>query len=139
MNDALLFLHFVGLILAMGPGTAQSIIMRRAAAATPEAAMTLRGLAPTLSAVSAAGLAVLWVTGLIMVWSVYGGPASLPWAFWVKIAAVVLITLVVIYIQMTFAEVRRGNAAAAGRLAQLGPAAGILGLVAVLFAVIAFH
>ena len=138
MNETLLFLHFVGLLLGAGPGAAQIVIMRRAAAASPEQAQTLRSLGPALANVSAIGIAILWITGLIMVWTEWGGFGSLPPLFWVKFAFVVILTLITGYIHMTFAEIRRGNAAAASRLPVLGPAAGISALLAVLFAVIAF-
>ena len=139
MNGALVFLHFFGLVLGAGPGAAQSLIMRRAATGTPDEARTLRGLGPGLAIVSAVGIAILWVTGLIMVWTVYGGFGNLPGAFWIKFAFVVLLTLIAIYVQMTFAEIRKGNVAAAARLPRLGPAAGVCALLAVLFAVIAFN
>lgn len=138
MNQFLLFLHFFGLLLGAGPGTAQGIIARRADTASPEEAKTLRSLGPMLANVSAVGIVILWITGPIMAWTVYGGFANLPGAFWIKFIFVVLLTLIAIYTQVTFAEIRRGNMAAAQRLRWLGPSAGISALLAVLFAVIAF-
>ena len=139
MNQFLLFLHFIGLVLAAGPGTAQSLIASRADKAPPEEAKVLRSLGPMLANVSTIGLVILWITGPIMAWSVYGGFANLPGAFWIKFVFVVLLTLNVIYTQMTFAEVRRGNVAAAQRFRWLGPLAGVSMLLIVLFAVIAFQ
>ena len=138
MNQLLLFLHFFGLLLGAGPGTAQGLIARRADQAPPEEAKVLRSLVPMLANVSAVGIVILWITGPIMVGTVYGGFANLPGAFWIKFAFVVLLTLIVIYTRVTFAEMRRGNMAAAARLTWLGPSAGVLMLLAVLFAVIAF-
>jgi hypothetical protein len=139
MNQLLLFLHFFGLLLGAGPGTAQSLIARRAERVTPEEARTLRSLGPMLANISAVGIVILWITGPIMVWTVYGGFANLPSAFWIKFVFVVLLTLIAIYTQVTFAEIRRGNVAAAERFKWLGPSAGISALLAVLFAVIAFQ
>jgi hypothetical protein len=139
MNQLLLFLHFFGLLLGAGPGTAQSLIARRAERVTPEEARTLRSLGPMLANISAVGIVILWITGPIMVWTVYGGFANLPSAFWIKFVFVVLLTLIAIYTQVTFAEIRRGNVAAAERFKWLGPSAGISALLAVLFAVIAFE
>jgi hypothetical protein len=59
--------------------------------------------------------------------------------FWIKLAFVILLTLIVIAIHMTYAEVKKGNMAAAARLPRLGPAAGLCVIVAVFFAVLAFH
>jgi hypothetical protein len=139
MNETLLFLHFVGLLLGAGPGAAQTLIMRRAAALPAEQAQVLRALGPMLANVSAVGIAILWITGLILVWSKYGGPGSLPATFWWKMLFVAILTLLAGFIHWTYAEVRRGNAAAAARLAIAGPASGISALLAVLFAVIAFN
>jgi hypothetical protein len=78
MNQGLLFLHFFGLVLGAGPGAAQGLIMRRAVALPADQAMTLRSIGPMLAGASAVGIAILWITGLIMVWTKWSGPASLP-------------------------------------------------------------
>ena len=139
MNEALLFLHFFGLMLGAAGGFASAIIMRRALVLPVDEAKVLRGLGPTLANVSATGLAVLWVTGLIMVWTKWSGLASLPQIFWVKAIFILSLTVVVGLIHMTYGEIRKGNVALAARLPKLGPMAGISALLAVLFAVLAFN
>jgi hypothetical protein len=139
MNEALLFLHFVGLMLGAAGGFASAIIMRRALVLPADEAKVLRGLGPTLSKVSATGVAVLWVTGLIMVWTKWSGFGSLPQMFWVKAIFIVTLTVMTALIQMTYAEIRNGNPAAAAKLPKFGPMAGISALLAVLFAVLAFN
>jgi hypothetical protein len=139
MNAALLFLHFVGLMLGAAGGFASAIIMRRALVLPADEAKVLRSLGPILSKVSAAGVAVLWVTGLILVWSKYDGLASLPQMFWVKAIFILSLTVMTALIQLTYAEIRKGNPAAAARLPKFGPMAGVSALLAVLFAVLAFN
>ncbi len=139
MNEALLFLHFFGLMLGAAGGFASAIVMRRALALPVDEAKVLRGLGPTLANVSGTGVAVLWVTGLILVWSKWSGFASLPQMFWVKAIFILSLTVVVGLIHMTYGEIRKGNPAAAARLPKLGPMAGISALLAVLFAVLAFN
>jgi hypothetical protein len=139
MNDALLFLHFVGLMLGAAGGFASAIVMRRALALPADEAKVLRGLGPILSKVSATGVAVLWVTGLILVWTKWGGFESLPQMFWVKAIFIASLTVMTALIQLTYAEIRKGNPAAAARLPRFGPMAGISALLAVLFAVLAFN
>jgi hypothetical protein len=139
MNEALLFLHFVGLMLGAAGGFASAVIMRRALVMPPDEAKVLRGVGPILAKMSAAGVVVLWITGLIMVWSKWGGIASLPQMFWVKAIFILSLTAVVGLIHMTYAEIRNGNVALAARLPKLGPMAGISALLAVLFAVLAFN
>ena len=139
MNEALLFLHFFGLMLGAAGGFASAVIMRRALVLPADEAKVLRGVGPTLAKMSAAGVAVLWATGLIMVWSKWGGLESLPGMFWVKAIFILSLTVVVGLIHMTYAEIRKGNVALAARLPKLGPMAGISALLAVLFAVLAFN
>jgi hypothetical protein len=139
MNEALLFLHFFGLMLGAAGGFASAIVMRRALTLPADEAKVLRGLGPTLAKVSATGVAVLWVTGLIMVWSKWSGFASLPQMFWIKAIFILSLTAVVGLIHMTYGEIRKGNPSAAAKLPKLGPMAGISALLAVLFAVLAFN
>jgi hypothetical protein len=139
MNEALLFLHFFGLMLGAAGGFASAIVMRRALTLPADEAKVLRGLGPTLAKVSATGVAVLWVTGLIMVWSKWSGFASLPQMFWVKAIFILSLTVVVGLIHLTYGEIRKGNPAAAAKLPKLGPMAGASALLAVLFAVLAFN
>jgi hypothetical protein len=138
MNETLLFLHFFGLMLGAAGGFASAVIMRRALTLPADEAKVLRGAGPILAKVSAAGVALLWVTGLILVWSKWDGFANLPQLFWVKAIFIVSLTLVTILINMTYAQIRNGNVAVAARLPKLGPMAGLSALLAVLFAVLAF-
>lgn len=130
MNEALLFLHFVGLMLGAAGGFASAMIMRRALTLPVDEAKVLRGLGPILSKVSATGVAVLWVTGLILVWSKWGGIGSLPDMFWVKAIFILSLTVMTALIHLTYAEIRKGNSAAAARLPKFGPMAGVSALLA---------
>ena len=138
MSDAILFLHFVGLMLGAAGGFASAVIMRRALALPADEAKVVRSLGPILARVSAIGVAILWVTGLILVWSKWDGFGSLPKLFWLKAVFILSLTVMTGLIQMTYREIRKGNVALAARLPKLGPMAGISALFAVLFAVLAF-
>jgi hypothetical protein len=139
MNAALLFLHFFGLMLGAAGGFASAIVMRRALTLPADDAKVLRGLGPILANVSGIGLALLWATGLILVWSKWDGFGSLPQMFWVKAIFILSLTVVVGLIHMTYGEIRKGNPAAAAKLPKLGPMAGVSASLAVLFAVVAFN
>lgn len=140
MNDFILFLHFFGLTLGAAGGTAGGLLMRRAATLPPDQAVTIRALGPMLANVAAIGLAILWLTGLYLVWSKWGGFENLPIAFWIKLAFVVALTIFTVIIQVTYAQLRKTrNPALGSRLAKLGPASGISMLAALLFAAHAFH
>lgn len=139
MNAALLFLHLVGLMLGAAGGFASAVIIRRALVLPADEAKVVRGLGPILANVSLTGLVVMWATGLIMVWSKWSGFGSLPQMFWVKAIFILSLTVMTALIQLTYAEIRKGNPAAAARLPKFGPMAGISALLAVLFAVLAFN
>jgi hypothetical protein len=81
---------------------------------------------------------LLWASGLVLVWSKWDGLASLPQMFWVKAIFIASLTIVSVLINMTYAQIGKGNMAVASRLPKLGPLAGISALLAVLFAVLAF-
>lgn len=138
MNQLLLFGHFVGLMLGATGGFGSALVMRRARAAEATAAAPLRDLGPMLAKVSETGLGLMWATGLVMVWSRWGGPGTLPAFFWVKLVFVLSLTAVSFMIHRTYVEIRGGRPAAAARLPKLGPLAGISALLAVFFAVWAF-
>jgi hypothetical protein len=138
MNDFILFLHFFGLMLGAAGGMASGIIMRRALSLPAEQAQVIRGLGPMLANVAAVGVALLWITGLILVFSKWDGFGSLPGLFWVKFIFVLLLTAAVVVIYLTYAEMKKGNMAAASRLPMLGPASGISAVLAVLFAAYTF-
>jgi hypothetical protein len=137
MNEILLILHFFGL----GAGFASSIgnfTVVQLIQAAPGDAPVLGKVQPVLARVGQVGLGTLWVTGLILVWSKYGGPQNLDWAFWLKIVCVVLLTALAVYLNMTVQKVRAGDRAAAAMLPLFGRIAGGLLVLIVIFAVIAF-
>ena len=139
MNGFIVFLHFVGLMIGAAGGFASGVIMRRALTMPAEQAQTIRGLGPVLANVAAIGVAVLCITGLILVCSKWDGLGSLPGLFWVKFIFILTLTAATGAVHWTYAEIRKGNAAAASRLPILGPAAGVSSLLAVLFAVLTFR
>ena len=138
MNQFILFLHFVGLMMGAAGGFGSAVIMRRALALPADEAKVVRGLGPILANVATVGLSLLWVTGLILVWSKWDGFGSLPKLFWVKTVFILSLTVVQGLVLMTYAEIRKGNVALAARLPKLGPMGGISALLPVLFAALAF-
>jgi hypothetical protein len=137
MSVVMLFLHLFGLMLGAAGGIASRLVMRRAAGLPEEQAAPLRALGPALANLSAVGVGLLWLTGLALVW-LRGGSAGLPMAFWIKMAFVAALTLAIGLIHHAYADIRRGDKAAAARLPVLGVIAGLSSVLAVLFAVIAF-
>jgi hypothetical protein len=136
--DILLIIHLIGLMMGAGGGLGSTVAMRYAAGLPADQQPVIRGLGPVLTRVALAGLALLWVTGVGLV-MVYGSVDLLGWTFWVKMAFVATLTIASIGIELTYGQIRKGNAKAAERLPMLGPMAGISSILAVVFAVLTFH
>ncbi|HVY86807.1 MAG TPA: hypothetical protein VG943_16870 [Caulobacterales bacterium] len=139
MNDVLLAIHFIGLMMGAGGGFGSAIVARVAAKKTPEQAAPLRALGPVMARVSHIGLAILWLTGAILIWTAYGGPAQLPQLFWIKAIFIVSLTGAAIATELTYAEIKAGKVGAAARLPKIGPVAGLSALLATTVAAFAFH
>ena len=138
MNYILIILHLFG----FGAGVTTSVgnlVMMRLIQSSPGDAPVLGRVPPLLARVGQVGLALLWVTGLILVWTRWDGPENMPQAFWYKILCVVLLTGVVAFLDLTIRRVRNGDRAAAARLPLFGRIAAALLLLVVVFAVVAFN
>jgi hypothetical protein len=138
MNEMLLFLHFFGLMLGAAGGIGSGVIMRRAMALPDEQAQTVRRLGPLLNTVALAGIALLWITGLILVWSKWNGFVNLPGAFWIKFVFVILLTVFSGLARWIYVRARSGDMSLVPRLPVIGMAGGLSAVLAVLFAVYAF-
>jgi uncharacterized protein with PQ loop repeat len=138
MSDVLLIFHFVGLMLGAGGGLGSTVTMGYANSLSEQKAKTVRGLGPILARMSLAGVVIMWLTGIWLLLTRYD-ISALPVMFWFKIGFVLLLTIAAVSIEMTYARVKAGNAKAAALLPSLGPMAGISSLMAVIFAVLAFH
>jgi hypothetical protein len=138
MTDVLLIFHFIGLMMGAGGGLGSTVAMGYANTLSETKAKAVRGLGPVLAHVSTAGLVVMWVTGVVLLFSKYS-IGAMPVMFWFKMGFVLLLTFAVISIEMTHGRVKAGDAKAAGLLPSLGPMAGLSSLMAVIFAVLAFH
>ena len=139
MHDVVFILHLVGLMMGAGGGFGSMIVARAALKAPADQAMTLRRLGPTLGRFSTIGLALMWLTGLTLVWVSYGGFSNLPPLFWVKLIFVLSLTIAALTVEFTYAQIKGGKVQAAARLPVLGPIAGLSSLLSVIFAVLAFH
>ena len=139
LNDVLLMLHFLGLAMGFSASFGNMVMMGIIAKAKPSEAMVLARFPPAISRVAEIGLALLWVTGVIMVFTRWGGPVSMPGFFWVKILAVVAMTGLVGYMHSLMGKARRGDMASARQLPTFGRIASICALLAVVFAVLAFQ
>jgi hypothetical protein len=139
LNQVLLILHFLGLALGLSVPLANMVMGGLIAKAAPPEKAVLGRFPPLMGRVGKIGIALLWITGLTMVNTKYGGFASLPWRFYAKLAAVILLTLTVGYIDVQERAVRKGDVKALGRIERAGKIAAAFAVIAVIFAVITFN
>jgi hypothetical protein len=137
-NYALLFLHFLGLAMGLSVPFGNMVMMGLIEKASPAEKPVLGRFPPAISRIGKVGLALLWITGVAMAFTRWNGIASMPWTFHVKLAAVVLLTLLVGYVTMLEGRVRGGDMAAAARMRRVGMFTFPCALIAILFAVITF-
>lgn len=138
VNRVLLFFHFLGLALGFSVSFANMVMGGLISKATASEKAVLGRFPPIMSRLGRTGLALLWVTGAILVYTRWGGVAALPWQFDVKLAAVVLLTVTTTYLHRLEWRAQQGDASAISRIEALGKAATSLALVAVIFSVLTF-
>lgn len=138
LDHFLVIIHFIGLALGFGSGFANMVMAGLIRNAKPEEKVILRRFPPAMGRLGVIGLVLLWASGLSIIYLRYGTFSILPQTFVIKIAAVVLLTLAVIYMQLLQARARTGGVAAMGRIEVLGRLTGPLALTAVIFAVLTF-
>lgn len=138
LNQILLFLHFLGLVMGFSVSFSNMVMAGVIGAAAPQERPVLARFPPRMSRVGDIGLTLLWVTGLTLVFTKYGGFGAMPWQFHVKLTAVVLLTLVIGFIHSQMRKAASGDQAAAVRMQAAGKVAFLLALTAVLFAVLSF-
>ena len=138
-NKILLMLHFIGLALGLSVSISNIVMLGIITKAAPGERPVLARFPQAMSRVGRAGLVVLWLTGITMVYTRWAGFDGMPWQFHVKITAVVLLTITVLYISSIEKRIARGDAAAAAKLPSVGKMASLFALTALVFAVLTFN
>jgi hypothetical protein len=134
----LFILHLLGMAMGFSVSFAGLVMMGLIAKASPAEKPVLGRFPPAMMRVGDIGLILLWGTGLLLVYTRWGGFGTLPWQFHVKITAVVLHSGVIGYIHVLMRKARQGDASALARVPIAGRSALLLALVALVFAVLAF-
>ena len=141
MNTILLILHFLGLGAGFAASIGNNLVIMLVAKASPEEAAGLRRFPMAMMPISDFGLVLLWITGIVLLWTKYGGVdgfGALPWSFWAKIVCVVLLTGLIGMVHMTVGRMKRGDMAVAARIPVYARIGAVLLLLIVIFAVMAF-
>jgi hypothetical protein len=130
--------HFLGLTLGFASGFGNMVMAGLIAKAASHEKPVLERFPPAIGRLGVTGLVLLWGSGLAIVYTRYGTFSILPRTFVIKLAAVVLLTLTVAYINLLQPRAQAGDAAANARIQLLGRISGPLSLVALIFAVLTF-
>ena len=138
LDYVLVILHFLGLALGMSSGFANMVMAGLIAKAPPEEKRVLARFPPAMGRLGLVGLALLWGSGLAIVWPRYGGFSIMPRPFIYKLIAVVLLTICVISIHVLQRRAQAGDASAMAKIQLFGRLTGPLALLAIVFAVITF-
>ncbi|HUR35363.1 MAG TPA: hypothetical protein VM032_16275 [Vicinamibacterales bacterium] len=138
LNQVLLILHFLGLAMGLSVSIGNIVVLNLIDKAAPPEKAVLARFPPAISRVGRVGLVVLWATGLAMAYTKWSGIGSMPWTFHVKLAAVIALTGLVIYITRLEARIHRGDLAAAATIQTVGKMTSACALIAIIFAVLTF-
>ena len=138
-NKILLMLHFIGLALGFSVSISNGVMLGIITKAAPGERPVLARFPPAMSKVGRVGLLLLWLTGLIMLYTRWAGFDGMPWQFHVKLTGVVLLTITVLYMGKLEGQIHRGDTAAAAKLPSFGKAASLFALTALVFAVLTFN
>ena len=133
--NILVFAHLMGLVLGMGSGVALATV-GRVQAERPET--VLDRVAEMLRMNSHVGLALLWISGPLILWLRYGGFGGVGVWFWLKLAGVVVLTVAVGLSTMDYRRVKRGDTSVLGRAKLLSAATTLSAIWVVFSAVFAF-
>lgn len=135
----LLWSHFIGVGMGMGGGIALSQVGPRLIAAPSDERQLLWSLEVCFSRIGAGGLAILLVTGPLMLWLKFGGPGGLTWWFSAKMVLVLIALIGVCLHEWAGRRFRNGDIAAVPLMFFGGRLAGIGIVLAMLCAVVTFN
>jgi hypothetical protein len=135
----LLILHFLGLVAGFGGGIGLSQVAPRLANAAANELPLLLKLEQVFNRISLVGLALLLITGPLMLWTRFGGAAGLPVWFTLKMVFVAVAVIAVVVNQIAKRQFRSGRRGALKLILITGPLTGFSLLLAVIFAVLAFQ
>ena len=143
LNQVLLILHFLGLAMGLSVPFSMIVMSRLITKASPAEVTVLLRFPPMISRVGSIGLALLWVTGLSMLFNKWGGFAgirNMPWpaGFQVKLTLVIILSGMVGFLQMLERRLAKGDRSAFSTMQKLGPVTFLLAITIIVFAVLAF-
>ncbi len=140
MTMLLLIVHFFSFSLGIGCGFANMVVGRTAAKADPAARPFLGAASRMIGQIATLGLILLWLTGIALVFRGWDSLGGLPKLFWLKIAAVLVLTGISVLMNLHGIRASRsGTPPPAETMKKLGMLGGIASTTAMVLAVLAFE
>lgn len=139
VNNILFWIHLTALAMGGAATFGMPVVGAQLAKATPETAPVLFKVGHGISTVSRAGLALLIITGPLLVWLKFGGSGGFNFWFWIKMVGVLLLLVDVIYAGILFKRAEHGDRSAGAMLPRVGGAGLVLLLIIVFSAVFTFN
>ncbi len=138
MEILLKIIHFLSLAVGIGIGVSNMVIGVRLRRVQGETAQFVRATQGVLGQVALGAIILLWLTGIAMWVGWYQMRADS--AFLIKIVAVIILTAVSVDLNIRGARARRGQATppSPAFVRRAGMISGLMSVIAVIFAVIAF-
>lgn len=136
--NILIWLHLAALVIGMGAGFSSGQVSMRIGTAPAEARETLVAIYKTLTRFGHIGLGLLLITGPIIVWLKYGNYSGFTWWFWLKMALVVVLIVVLFVGARNSRKALAGDQDAIAMAPRLGMASGLTGFAIIFTAVFAF-
>ena len=137
--DTLLWMHLMGLAMGVGGGIAISRVAPMAISAPDHLREQLQSVEQFLARIIETGVAILIVTGPLMLWLKFDGGAGLGWSFAAKMGFVAGTVICVGLSHWARRRIQRGDASAVRFVSVSGPLSGIFAVLATVFAVMTFH
>lgn len=121
--NLLLFLHIMGVVLGVGAGLAMSRIASLGVQANDDQKNVLLQAGKLLFGYRHIGLAILWITGPMLLWLKYGTLSGLSHWFWLKMLLVLVLSAAIGMGSKAHRQLREGDTSVAPKLkiiAQVG-------------------
>lgn len=135
----LIIVHIVALVAGGANAVVMPILGGRIATASAETRPQFVGIAEALAKTGKYAMVALLVTGLLVLWLRWNWVAPNQIAFWIKMAFVALMLVLISLNEVTGKRARAGDAEAAARAALLGRLTSLAFLGVIASAVFAFH
>lgn len=119
-NALLFWVHMAGLSLGGAAAFGLPVVGAQYGGATPEGRASLAKALDMLSKLGSAGMGLLILSGAVMIWTKFGGPAAMLPLFWGKIAVVIVLIVAIVNAKRNAAKAMTGDREAAMRQPMLG-------------------